>query len=137
MNLRFVVRTLVLVLLSLLVLDPSVLAQDNPARDAKAQLQSIGKGKQVLVYFRDGTAEQGKVGAVADDRFTLKQGDGKGTNTFLLGNVVQVKKAPMRDSTKRAVWVFALIGVVAAASIAGIVAAHNFNHTLTPPPPPA
>ena len=134
MNLRFALRTLVLVLVSLLILDPSIFAQDAPAQDVRMQLQAIGKGKQVLVYFRDGTAEQGKVGFLDADHFTLKQGDGKGTNTFLYSNVVQVKKPPMRASNKTAYWVIGLITVVATASIIGIVAAHNNSHPPNPPP---
>jgi hypothetical protein len=134
MNFRFMARVLALALVSCLVLDPSVFAQENAAEAAKIQLQAVGKGKQVLVYFRDGTAEQGKIASLEADQFALKQGDRKGTNTFLYTNVVQVKKPAMRDSNKTAYWVIGLITVVAAAGIIGIVAAHNNSHPPNPPP---
>jgi len=102
-----------------LVAEPALHAQDSPAYDAHKHLQSIGRGHGVIVTFKDSTVEEGKLVQLSVNDFVLAQGS-KGTNTFLLANVIDVSKAKS-NARHQFLVVTVIVAVVAVAATLTII----------------
>jgi hypothetical protein len=133
MGVRIALRCCVLFLSVLLIAEPVVFAQDQSSYDAKAHLHSAGTSKTIIVTFKDGTAEQGKVATLGDTTFALDQAE-KGTNTFSYSKVVNVQGAP--NAAKRrttAIVLLVAIPLVIFGIVLGIVLSHRPNITVKNP----